>query len=171
MGAALLGLFLISPSRGLLIFTPAVALPLYLVMRHWRDLAHRGMAVLCLITIACYMAAVCAFSKWWGGWSYGPRLLSSLVPWWGLLAALGFQALLRYCALPEAGRARSVYKRVVVTWALLAALIGIVINGYGAISWAPFLWNQTVEIDQHPERVWDWRKAQFAAGWKELRQR
>jgi len=169
--AATLMAYLISPSRGLLVYTPAVVLPLYLVVRHWRDLAHRGMAVLSLAIIACYMATVCAYSKWWGGCSYGPRLLSSLIPWWGLLAALGFQALLRYGALPGAGRARSVYRHVVVTLALLAALIGIVINGRGAMSWAPFLWNQAVEIDRHPERVWDWHKAQFAAGWRELERR
>lgn len=163
--AATLMACLISPSRGLLVFTPAVALPLYLVMRHCRDLAHSGMAILSLAIIACYMATVCAYSKWWGGYSFGPRLLGSLVPWWGLLAALGFQALLRYGALPGAGRARSVYRRLVVTFALMAALIGIVINGWGAISWAPLLWNQTVEIDRHPERVWDWHNAQFAVGW------
>ena len=123
---------------------------------------------LSLTIIAGYVAAVCAFSKWWGGWSYGPRLLSSLIPWWVLLAALGFQALLRYCARPQANHTPSVYRRAMVTCGVLTALIGIIINGWGAISWAPFLWNRAVQIDQHPERIWDWHRPQFTAGWTDL---
>lgn len=167
MGMTLL-VYIISPSRGLLVFTPSVALTLYLIMRHWRDLSHRGLAFLSLTIIAGYVAAVCAFSKWWGGWSYGPRLLSSLIPWWVLLAALGFQALLRYCARPQTNHTPSVYRRAMVTCGVLTALIGIIINGWGAISWAPFLWNRAVQIDQHPERIWDWHRPQFAAGWTDL---
>jgi hypothetical protein len=50
-----------------------------------------------------------------------------------------------------------------VAGALLLAL-SIGINGRGAISEATAMWNvRPVSVDEHPERLWDWRDPQFLA--------
>jgi hypothetical protein len=45
-------------------------------------------------------------------------------------------------------------------------LISMFINGRGAMSHATWLWNsRPIGVDEHPERLWDWRQPQFMAGW------
>jgi hypothetical protein len=48
---------------------------------------------------------------------------------------------------------------------VLLLLASAFINTRGATSHATWLWNmRPLEIDQHPERLWDWRQPQFLAG-------
>jgi hypothetical protein len=42
--------------------------------------------------------------------------------------------------------------------------LSIFINGRGAISPPTAEWNLKVDIDRHPERVWNWFNPQFMAG-------
>ena len=44
-------------------------------------------------------------------------------------------------------------------------LVSMIINGLGAISQDTWRWNtRPVNVDDHPERNWDWRQPQFLAG-------
>jgi hypothetical protein len=101
---------------------------------------------------------------WWGGHSYGPRLFTDLIPWFVLLAILGFRAHLDDIAKLPAGVSRSINSQLVAAIALLLTFASIAINGHGAFSIQTRLWNQRVEVDAHPERIWDWRSPQFLAG-------
>ena len=48
----------------------------------------------------------------------------------------------------------------------LLLLLSMFINALGATAHATWLWNgRPKEIDNHPERLWDWRQPQFLAGW------
>ncbi|PYS81494.1 MAG: hypothetical protein DMF70_09205 [Acidobacteria bacterium] len=43
-------------------------------------------------------------------------------------------------------------------------LISVGINARGAMNGATAVWNQKpVNVDEHPERVWDWKDPQFLA--------
>jgi hypothetical protein len=53
---------------------------------------------------------------------------------------------------------------LIVGGALL--FVSMFINGRGAMSHATWLWNsRPIGVDEHPERLWDWRQPQFMAGW------
>jgi hypothetical protein len=92
--------------------------------------------------ILLHWLVVAAFPHWWGGHSYGPRLLVDTVPFFAGLAALG---------LAGARRARS--------WAALAAILlalSLAIQAAGALSLAPHVWNLLpTDIDKTPARLWE----------------
>ena len=80
-----------------------------------------------------------------GGGSYGPRLLTDVVPWAVLVAIVG-----------GAG-ARRVHMSGLTNPELAAAcalvLLAIVINARGALSVrAHHVWNLEMVVDRHPER-------------------
>jgi hypothetical protein len=82
---------LFSPSRGLLVFVPIVLLPLYLTVRYWRGLSHKPLALLALAVIVVHIVMTASWDLWWGGWSYGPRMLMETIPWFVLLTILGLK--------------------------------------------------------------------------------
>ncbi|MFQ5873787.1 MAG: hypothetical protein ACE5JL_08290, partial [Dehalococcoidia bacterium] len=70
---------LLSPSRGLFIYSPIFALSILGIGMAWRrrgDLLLRYLSVGVLLTILLYSK----WWMWWGGWTYGPRLLADLTP-------------------------------------------------------------------------------------------
>jgi len=149
-GVGLLG-NLISPSRGVLVFVPFLFFLAYLLIRYWRYTSTR-LALLSLAAILMHVILVSSFPIWWGGFSFGPRLLTDAVPWFVLLTIIGLKAALPILRGPE----------FVVGALLLALSIGI--NGRGATSEATAMWNvRPVSVDEHPERLWDWRDPQFLA--------
>jgi len=155
---------LISPSRGLFIFVPSILIVVYLTVRHWNFLPARPLPLVACGVICTKFSILAAWPFWWGGFSYGPRLLTDLIPWFVLLAILGFRAHLDCIAKMPSGVRRSVRSRTVGAIAMLLTLVSVAINGYGALSLQAQLWNWRVGVDLHPERVWDWRTPQFLAG-------
>jgi hypothetical protein len=76
----LIGL-LISPSRGLLIFSPVLALAGWGIVKIWRKDRFRTLRPLTISALV-MMAIQCAWFDWWGGWAYGYR------PWLDVLPLL-----------------------------------------------------------------------------------
>ena len=70
---------LISPSRGLLVFSPFLIFSFWGIVRLWRDPTYR---VLRPLTVGAVAIACIQFKwfDWWGGWTYGYRPLVDLVP-------------------------------------------------------------------------------------------
>ncbi|MGB3549902.1 MAG: hypothetical protein WA993_04365 [Candidatus Binatus sp.] len=155
--ATTLPAILISPSRGLFIFVPALIFVFYLLIRYRRAVPYPRLAILSLSIVAIQTMLVALWPVWWGGYSYGPRLLADAIPWLALLAILGCAARLR-----SANNAKFSRAEIAIALSLLA--LSIAINGRGAISAAPVTWNVEVDIDRHPERVWNWSNPQFMAG-------
>ena len=151
----------ISPSRGVIVFVPTLMLVAYLLLRYWSYLPHRRLVVPALAIAAIHVAAVSSYWQWWAGWSYGPRFMTAMVPWFGLLAIVALSGMLKARAEGQSSiLARRLENSVGVT--LLAA--SIVLNGYGAISHATVRWNQgPPNVDARPMRVFDWRHPQFLA--------
>jgi hypothetical protein len=153
--ATALPAILISPSRGLFIFVPVLIFVFYLLIRYWTTIPYARLAVLSLSIVITQTVLVALWPVWWGGFSYGPRLLADAIPWLALLAILGYAARLR-----SANR----FSRPEIAAALSLLALSIAINGRGAISVATATWNVEVDIDRHPERVWNWSNPQFMAG-------
>lgn len=155
---------LISPGRGLLVYVPVLFFVCYLLIRYWRQLVSPRIVVLALSVTVVHLAVMSCFGHWWGGYSYGPRFSTGLVPWFVLLAVLAVQARTRFLesAGPPLGR---VGRSLELSLGALLLLASIAINGAGAADRKTALWNvQPKNIDLHPERNWDWRQPQFLAG-------
>lgn len=153
---------LISPGRGLLVFVPALLFIAYLLVRYRHSIVYPQLAVLAIAVIVVHMLVIACFVHWWGGHSFGPRLSTGLVPWFVLLAILGLQAMIKLRS-ESVTSSRSRILELSMGAGLL--LLSIAINGAGATSHATWLWNsRPLNIDEHPERNWDWRQPQFLAG-------
>lgn len=154
---------LVSPARGLLVYVPALLYVAFLVVRYRATLQHRRLVWLSAAVIAGHLVAISSFNHWWGGHSFGPRLSTGLVPWFVLLAVLALRAMLDWRE-KNSTAARPLWRAQLACGATLL-IASMFINARGATSHATWLWNmRPAEIDQHPERLWDWTQPQFLAG-------
>ena len=163
-GPALAG-SLVSPSRGLLVFLPALLFVGVLALRHRRWLPFPDLALLGAGVGLAHLPVIASFPHWWGGHSYGPRLATEALPWFYLLAIVALAGWSR-----EAGRARSATRRRIEAGAGLALLaLSVALHAAGALSRRTNLWNRhPVNVDTAPERIWDWGDPQFLA-WRRPR--
>jgi hypothetical protein len=155
---------LISPARGLLVYVPALFFVAYLLVRYRQHLQYPRLVWLSLSVVISHLIVISGFPHWWGGHSFGPRLATGLVPWFMLLAILGLQAMLsaRETLKPTSG-SLLMRRAEFVSGGLLLAL-SLFINTVGATERATWIWNLKPQpIDDHPERLWDWRQPQFLA--------
>lgn len=161
---ALLG-NLFSPSRGLLVFVPALFFVGYLLIRHRQALLLRRLVVLSLVVIVAHLLVVSLLSPWYGGHCYGPRYSTGIVPWFFLLALSAVQAYKLHKTDPTS-KCRTLCRRLEAGAGALLLLLSVTINALGATSHATWLWNsRPINVDQQPDRVWDWRHPQFLAKW------
>lgn len=152
---------LVSPARGLLVFSPFLVLLslLFLPGRNARFGRTEHRVVLPALASCCvYLVAISSFPHWWAGHSFGPRLLTELAVLIGpltLLAVYGRQV-------------RTPVRRfvsLVVAPALIA--ISIVIHGLGSWTHASACWAvYPVNIDEAPERIWAWRDPLVTMGFR-----
>ncbi len=161
-GTALAG-NLISPARGLLVYVPVILFVGYLLVRYRKTLTHKRLVWLSLAVICFHLIAISGFPHWWGGHSFGPRFTTGVVPFFVLIAILGVHAMLK---AQSAQREKSFVGRVEILCGGTLLLLSVVINTLGATSHATWLWNVRPRgVDEHPERLWDWRQPQFLAGY------
>jgi hypothetical protein len=145
---------LLSPSRGIFVYSPVLALVLYLLARNWRSITDRALTILAISNIAAIGIAIATHPEWWGGNSYGPRLMSDAIPWFVLLAILAI------AAIPETNR--NLRNPTIAIGAVLLG-VSIVINAHGALSPETLQWNFTQR--PLPAAMLDWSRPQFLAGW------
>jgi hypothetical protein len=164
-GEALAG-NLISPARGLLIYVPVILFVAYLLVRYRKDLAFPRLALLALLVIVAHWIVTSGFPHWYGGHSYGPRLMTGVVPWIVLLGILGVQAMLTEREKRATVKPHKFWRMQNALGATLL-LLSIIINALGATTHATALWNmRPVNVDEQPSRIWDWRHPQFLAKWQ-----
>ena len=152
---------LISPSRGLLIFVPVSMVVVYLLIRYRQQVKLGRLVILSAAVIVMHVIVVSGFVPWWGGHSFGPRYATALVPWFSLLGILALEARL---SAPATGLRSSRLRVVESVLAIALLLVSVAINGVGANSHRAWQWNvRPVNVDEKPDRIWDWRHPQFLA--------
>lgn len=128
---------LLSPGRGLLIYTPLAVLALPVVPAVWKQAA--GRAALCFS--AGHLAVLSLWPVWWGGYCWGPRMLTELLPALAVLCALGW---------PQVSRFRGAFAAT--------ALYGVLIQSLGVYCYPKGRWDHLpLPVDTHPGRLWDFR--------------
>ncbi len=133
-----LGGLTVSPSHGLLVFSPVLAFALFGAWRWLRDRPARGREVyaIALLFVAGELLLCAKWWSWWGGECYGPRMMADAVP---------FLVLLLGPALDGISRAR--LARVVFA-ALL--VMSVAVQAVGAFCYPAGA--------QQQEALWDWRR-------------
>lgn len=143
---------MVSPARGLLVYSPMLFLLVGLIPLALRK--NVLCARLILIALAWPLAhwiVVSRFPHWWAGWSFGARLMTDAMP--GLVVGL-FAV---YAQLSKTSIQRFIFAFVLVSGAL-----AIYINtAQGVFNRHSVIWNTAPNIDQHPEYLFDWRYPPF----------
>ena len=156
IGEAMLG-NLVSPARGVFVYSPVLLLSLSGFVLALRDRGDRPLTICFGTIIVAHWLVVSRFPHWWGGHSYGPRFMTDVVPFLAYFVAFNFDALGKLSGL-KLWLSRSCI-------AVLAAA-SIVLHAPAALSWPPHMWNVVPnDIDKNPARLWDWHDPQFARGW------
>ena len=149
VGEGLLGV-LVSPSRGLFVYSPVLLFPaggllVWLVRRRGDLLAYAAVAV------AAAIGTIALFSVWWGGHSFGPRLLADVVP----ALILGLVPI-----WPAVWRSRVLRSTLFVAF-ILSVLVEVV-GAFHFPSSRDVDWNTSPkDVDFAHERLWDWRDPQL----------
>jgi len=136
---------LVSPSRGLFVFTPffvfAFLHGFLIFFRRRSPLLLRALFAGCLLLLGIYAF----WGAWWGGASFSSRLLTETSPALVLLTADGWQRWIGAAALPRAAFAA-------------AAGFSVVVQFLGVTGF-PSRFNE--DIDQETGRLWDWKRSEL----------
>ena len=148
---------LLSPSRGLFIYTPIAALSIFGYLRVKNIVNNRLKYVLLfygpIIIIQIYIYSI--FGNWWGGGSYGPRFLTGMLPIVSIYIAIYLNNFVNL---------NRIYKTKCLYIFLILILIGcsLFVQVIGAFYYPNGNWNGTPKnVDYHPERLWDWNDSQI----------
>lgn len=148
---------LLSPSRGVLVYSPFFVLSLFGGVFFFKGLGKNPLFWLALGWFGLQVFTVAKGPQWWGGWCFGARLMMEAVPSLVLLTVL-------------VGREALKSRKAVLRSALMA---GFLLFG----AWAVFVnvkqglhnffaadaFNKFPDINQYPEYLMDWRYPQFLA--------
>lgn len=138
-----LAAILISPGRGLFFFSPVLLFAFLPVLRRftWKN-SQRSIEVACVGLIVGHLVMISNWHMWWGGYSWGWRLLTEIGPPLVILMALGVVVIRESRFLTGA-------------FALLAA-ISIGIQAVGAFYYPSGAWD-AIPFPVNESRVWDWK--------------
>jgi hypothetical protein len=141
---------LVSPSRGLLVFSPVLAFAAIGVYRWFRGdrTPYPKVYLICLLTGAAHLLMVSRWRGWLGGVNYGPRLMTDVLPCLVIL-------LIPAMSLVERSR----------SWKLAfgtALVLSIAVQGIGAFCYPNGHWDSLpVSVGKQRQRVWDWKDNQI----------
>jgi len=151
---------LASPSCGLFIYTPWVALDVAATSLVASRLASHRLIVWLLLALIPYFLLLSKYAVWWGGHCFGPRYWTDVIPLLAILLAF------------ELDWAVDRSRILTVLHAITIAL-GIAVQLVGAYCF-PSSWNyEPVNVDFRHERLWDWRDNELSRclvkTWKQYR--
>lgn len=143
---------LFSPGKGLLIFSPVLifsAIGLYIKIKR-KEFSKLDFSL--LLIFVSYYIAISLVTKWWDGWSYGPRYISDALP------------VLIFFMIPYLQHSEFFKQKKALSFVfIILLLISFFIHTKGALSTKVWVeWNSKPEdVDNRPERMWDWKDPPF----------
>lgn len=148
---------LASPSRGLIVFCPYLAVVGAMLVAYRRAIPDRALLLPCGLAVGMHTAVFACYNGWHAGSSYGPRYFCDVIPWFALATVLAVRGL-----LDAPGPAA---RKLVPAAALVAAFgWGLFVHGRGANAKPAWFWNHRATAVGQEEAVKEWRYPQFLAG-------
>jgi predicted dehydrogenase len=143
---------LVSPNRGLLIYTPWTVLALWGAVRVWKENYHGWGRYLFPGMAAVYLVHA-ELGLWWGGGCFGPRYLTDFLP------------LLAFFLVPIWPTIRT--SKFVATIFAACVAFGLGVQIIGAYYYPSGNWDSTpTPVEADPRRVWDWSDTQLLRTWE-----
>ena len=152
---------LLSPSRGIFLFSPFLGLGILGSIVYWRQWWKRPLIPLILIWFVLLLLIIARGASWWGGASFGPRILTEIVPGLSLLLVLVWHELASLFSRKQRRFWLAIYTGL--------AALAIVIHGFqGLYNSYTARWNQIIDpIPDLPVLGWgdlfNWRYSQLLA--------
>ena len=149
---------LISPSRGLVIFSPILLLSFYSAFRritHAGKLSFQEIDIYLVGILILHWLVISASPAWYGGWSVGPRYFTDMVPYltFFLIPVLEIST--------PSSENRVIHKIGIPVFICLAAF-SIFVHYRCSTNIGPTQWNGIPnDIDSNQYRLWDWTDIQF----------
>lgn len=153
---------LISPARGLWVYSPIFLLSFYGIYLKWKKSQLTGLDIVLIAIIFLHWIAISSFPHWWGGHSFGPRFFTDMIPF------------LTYFLIPvvtEFSWNADLWRKNLCSLGFSILIsISFFIHYRGATDpHAAILWNQayehiTKDVDVAPSRLWDWSDLPFLRG-------
>jgi hypothetical protein len=133
---------LASPNRGLFVFTPVFLLALPMLWRVLSRPRERPLFTFLSLAALAHLLVHSLWSVWWGGASFGYRLLTEMVPLLILLLALSWEHWISR-------------RRVWIGAFAALGAVSVYFHFLGALYY-PSGWNERpVNVDRQPSRVWN----------------
>ncbi|MEW6273320.1 MAG: hypothetical protein AB1689_28920 [Thermodesulfobacteriota bacterium] len=147
---------LVSPNRGLLVFSPVLVAAAAGAVAELRRRRFDALDLAVAASIVGHLVLISLAGQWWAGHSFGPRFFTDVLPL--LTYFLGFAV----AALDEMSCAARL--RLALLFAALCAW-SFYAHYRAATDWDVWAWNaEPVDVDERPERVWDWTDLQILRG-------
>ncbi|MDD3926895.1 MAG: hypothetical protein PHT33_09580 [bacterium] len=144
---------LISPARGLFVFSPILLFSLYGIMNKIKSKRFDDLDIVLVTIIVLHWFVISSFSHWWGGHSFGPRFFTDMMPYF-----MCFIISIAVTIRQSNPTSKYLFSSIFIAF----ALISFAMHYRGANDWSVFSWNSTpVNVDCCPERLWDWHDTQF----------
>lgn len=145
---------LVSPSRGLLVFSPVLIMSISGFLLAMREHEQRPLHVAYGLIVVLMLLTIANAPVWWAGGSFGPRFTTDLVPFLAFFTSFNFAQFSKF---------RYRVRRAATGATIVLAVASLLIHSQGAIRRETWIWNAVPNnIDENPSRVWDWRDPQFA---------
>ena len=145
---------LVSPARGLLLYCAWLLPTAWLLLRYRRHVPMPQLTVWAAGYLAVQWLLISLNPMWTGGGSYGPRLMTDLVPVMALLLAQGLAA---WRAAPDRDRATPVTLTA-------TTLLAVALHVNGAWNLETWRWGTLPTTEPETARMWSWQRAEFLAG-------
>ena len=151
---------LVSPSRGLFVFSPILAFSIigfYRTLRLFR-LGPHHINLFLFGAVVLHWIAISSFRDWGGGKSIGPRYFSDMIPYFICFLIPVLDTLSLSIKSPIAMQ----------LWTLMFVFLvafSIFVHYRCSTDIGPSLWNNIPDdINNNPSRLWDWSDIQFLRG-------
>ena len=147
---------LLSPGRGLFLFSPIMLFAFYGIYAKFRRVRLTLLEGSLAIIIILHWILISTFAHWWGGGSYGPRLFTDMMP---------YMTYFLWMSLHELGLVtkHARFRQMGMGIFMVLAFVSIAIHYVGANTPIVDQWTRwPVGLETHPSvRLWDWEDFMF----------
>ena len=150
---------LISPSRGLLIFSPVLILAAAGVVVKLKQHTIDRLDGILIAIIVLHWLVISDFDLWWGGWAYGPRFFADVLPYFFYLMIPAMAALVKLT-----GARKWIVAGVVTVLAGFSCFVHY--RGANAREVINEWHTWPIDLGNSSARLWDWSDPQFLRGLK-----